>query len=248
MAFHFLRHMLGRRSAPAADVRPAPAAAEVAAVLHELVRTRAFVAVHPDGHATPSTTLLLAASEACLWLDAPPDAQARARLEEARRLHFAASLRGVKLTFATPGGEAVTVDGAPALRVACPTTIRRHQRREFFRAPVPRRHRLECVFPLPSAAAPVRMPVEDLSCGGVGIRHRALAPDFMAGWRYPGARLLLGAVPWLDVELEGVHLARTPGGQRPPLAGYRFVTLARADAQKLQHFMHVLQAEAGLPA
>jgi c-di-GMP-binding flagellar brake protein YcgR len=132
--------------------------------------------------------------------------------------------------------------------VACPTAIRRLQRRQFFRAAVPRRHRLECVFPAPSAAAPVRMPVDDLSVGGMGLRHRALASDFMSGWRYPGARLLLASVPWIDVDLEAVHLARTPGGARPPLAGYRFVALHRADAQKLQQFLLVLQGEAGRAA
>lgn len=131
-----------------------------------------------------------------------------------------------RIVFAAQAPEAVTHEGAEAIRLRFPQSVSIGRRRMFERAPVAGTA-LRCVAY--SGAVPVfEASVTDISQGGVGLSIDAAGEALEPGMVLPGCRLEGEHGDPATVDLEVRHTAVTwlADGRRTVRAGCRFVNLS----------------------
>lgn len=204
--------------------------ADIASLLQELVASQAVVHISPPGGGTlslPAQQL----RDGELWLRLPLLQTPPTWLLQGP-LHAHALLARVRIDFELGRRRMELVDGRPTLRVAQPSRLQRHQRRQSFRvSPVSALHP-RLMLPQPDEA-PLRLAVRDISGGGMALRwpaDRTLPPPTTV-WH--DAVLELSRDLRLPIALRVEHVQ---DGFEEAVIGCAFVNLnPQAERQLLQH-------------
>lgn len=213
---------------------------EVMHILGQLIKNRELLTVSFNQGKDSLRTLLLEADpkRGVLVFDGPSDAALVRSIVAAVKLSFAGSLHGARLRFVAAGVKEVSHRGAPALAVKFPASLFRVQNRETFR--VKTGNAAACHLPIPGRGN-VKVPVNELSVGGVSLQLGHAEDVFRIGQSVPGCRLDLGSVGTVVCTLEVRSLKRTPA--RLLSLGCRFVGLTQASEALIARF--VSQQERG---
>jgi c-di-GMP-binding flagellar brake protein YcgR len=131
-----------------------------------------------------------------------------------------------RIVFAAQAPEAVTHEGAEAIRLLFPQSVSIGRRRMFERAPVSG-SALRCVA-YSGAVAVFEASVTDISQGGVGLRIDTAGDALEPGMVLQGCRLegLQGDPATVDLEVRHTEATWLADGQRTVRAGCRFVNLS----------------------
>ncbi|MDR2677903.1 MAG: flagellar brake protein [Zoogloeaceae bacterium] len=144
--------------------------AEIVFVLREAVQKNRMMTVYFDmGHSFFLSSVLDVSPEGVV-IDCSNQEGINQKALSAARLLCTMSVDQVKVQFALNGLRRTVQDGKPAFWAALPTSILRLQRREHFRIPTPAANPLVCQIPIPADTTPLRLPLLDLSVGGVGLK------------------------------------------------------------------------------
>lgn len=212
---------------------------EIAAWLHDLVERGTMVQL--TGPAEQHLELLPVAGPATangwhlrlpgLTLDAPSWLMTGP-------VHARANLAGVQLDFELPPQRAVVeAGGLPALELALPGELRRHQRRQTFRVQPASLHHPRLLLPR-TGAPPLRVRTFDLSAGGIALHWPDTLPPPTPGEVLPGLQLEMGAEQRIPVSLQVQHVREERNLVR---VGCTFLSVPPEGERQLALYLNQLQ-------
>ena len=211
--------------------------AEIGNLLDELVASGTPLQLSRDGQALSLPPVLHDADTGLLWLRLPGLQLAAPAWLLDGPVHARAVLDRVQIDFEVGRRDLVSRDGLPALRLAAPTQLRRHQRRQSFRVPALSQHHPRALLAGSQALAAL-----DISAGGVAL-------IWPAGQALPVPGEVLGP---LELELERElrlrlslrvsHCRRREDGSA--VLGCSFESLNPANERLLSQHLQKLQRRA----
>jgi len=216
---------------------------EIAALLDELVAGPRLLELQaPNGQSLALQTLRLARDDGLLWLRLPGlSADDLPGWLLQGDVHAHALLDRVRIDFELGRRDLGSDGGLPALRLALPTRLRRHQRRQAFRVPALSQHHPRALLAHDTA---LRLPALDISAGGVALVWPADRPAPVPGELLPGVELELERELRVKVQLRVSHQRRREDGSA--VLGCAFEALAPASERVLQQQLQKLQRRARL--
>lgn len=156
-------------------------------------------------------------------------------------VHASATLGKVRIDFELPLASRTLAgqDAPPVLRVALPTRLRRHQRRQNFRVTPVSQHHPRAVLPMAGQLRPLRLRAQDLSAGGLALVWPADMQRPVVGQQLDRVELELERDLRLSVSLRVEHLSLNLLGEC--VAGCAFVQLAAQTERQLLLHLNQLQ-------
>lgn len=222
---------------------------EIRSVLRSIQRHASLIRMYARGNPDQSimTTILeLDNAARRIILDASPDPNLNERLTRAPAVMFETQVDHVNISFTGQNLEPCVHDNLPALSMAYPESLRRLQRREFYRVEIPMGEPVSCTVPIIEGGNPPRREVvrmKDISVGGVALLDTENRLPHQSGTTFRGVRLSLPEVGDLTVDLVvlRVHTHVLPNKKEVVELGCRFDGLSRADSTLIQHYIGRLE-------
>jgi c-di-GMP-binding flagellar brake protein YcgR len=219
---------------------------DIAAVLRDIVRTRALASVHCGGQDTLVTTLLCvdpAGGE--LVFDCSGSERLNQALLRASRLLFFSAHDKVKVRFTTGPASVVQYEGRAAFTVSMPESMLRLQRREFYRVLAPVARPVRCVIPVQrdSRLHSVETRLHDISQGGVAVIAQPGELPAEIGTVYGDCRIVLPDAGNVIVALQtaNTHTVTLLNGKQNVRIGCRFVRPSMSALALIQRYMMRLE-------
>jgi c-di-GMP-binding flagellar brake protein YcgR len=209
-------------------------AVEVVHILRQMIKNRELLTASFNQGRDSLTTMLLEAdpNRGVLVFDGSGDPAVNRQITAAAKVIFSGSSLGAKIRFSSSGAKEVKHQGASALAIRFPASLTRIQKREAFR--VKTGSAAACFLPVPGRGS-VKVPVNEISVGGVSL-HLTHAEDvFSMGQTIAGCRFELGSVGAINCTLEVRSLKRTPS--RMLALGCRFVSLPKSSEALVSRFV-----------
>lgn len=181
-----------------------------------------------------------------VYLDYGPNETMNRRMTQGE-VTFMSSPGSVKLQFFVPRVVVTTYDGMPAFRMPVPSKMLLLQRREYHRVDTPVANPLICEIPNPGGGAPLKLPLADISVGGISIAIGNTAADqlFPKGSIIPGCRVGIPEMGVLEVTLnvQAVFPITRKDGVKVPHMGCAFVDLRLPMESMIQRYMIKLERQ-----
>ena len=212
--------------------------ADVLAIVDRMQRDRTVVTIElGHGQAIVSSVLEVRRDAHAMVFDVARDPARNHRLFEASRLTFVSQLDHVAITFETGTPAPITIVDGPAALVAIPTSIVRLQRREAFRATLPRRPPVRCTVDDHDGHALTAQAL-DVSATGTAL----LVDDPGEAAVADSAHTLVMSLPDVGT-IEVAATLRTVTRVAGPAArmGYRFESVPPALGNRLQRYVQELE-------
>lgn len=219
---------------------------EILFYLNQLIKDGERISVSFNEGKDMFLTVLLAVDEDHdrLIFDWGGSEETNRKLLGSERNFFICAPHGVRNQFMTAAVQETVFQGRRAFVTQLPQRYTRLQRREFFRLVLPITRRPICALPAPEGAAPLQLPVIDISVGGLAMEMQEPQPPFEVGQRLPGALLEFHTGMRLTVTLEVRNVGPIERGNKVfGRIGCRFVDLSAHDEHLLQHFITEVQRE-----
>ncbi|MFN3884112.1 MAG: flagellar brake protein [Rhodocyclaceae bacterium] len=219
---------------------------EILFYLHQLIKDGERVSVSFNEGRDMLLTVLLAVDEDHdrLIFDWGGSEEMNQKLLKSERNFFICAPHGVKNQFMTGAVQETVFEGRRAFATQLPQRYTRLQRREFFRLVLPITRRPICTLPAPEGQKPLRLPVIDISVGGLVMEMSDPQPPFEIGQLLPGASLDFPNGLRLVVTLEVRNVGPIERGNKVfGRIGCRFVDSSAHDQHVLQHFITEVQRE-----
>lgn len=221
----------------------------VRSILRSIQRNSSLLRMylHSDPDQSIMTTILdLDDENRRVVVDCSADDSFNSRITAAVQVAFDTQVDQVSVNFVAHQLENTTFDGLPAISFPFPDTLRRVQRREFYRVEVPVGEPATCTIPLSeSAASPLRAVarLKDISVGGLALLDYDNELPHESGARFRGARLALPEVGEVTVDLEilRVHTNVLPNKKEIVELGCKFVGLSNSSALLIQSYIGRLE-------
>jgi len=222
---------------------------EIRSVLRSIQRSASLVRMYAKGNPDQSvmTTILdLDDNTQQLLVDTSPDDLLNATLLRSPAVEFDTQVDHVNIHFTGARLSNVTYDGLPAIAVPYPTSLRRLQRREYYRVDIPFGEPLSCVVPYIEPGKPLRrtdIRIKDLSLGGLALVDSENQLPHQAGTSFRGVVLRLPETGEVTVDLVvlRVHTNVLPNKKEIVELGCRFDGLTNADSTLIQHYLGRLE-------
>ncbi len=147
---------------------------EIQSLLRSIEEKKALLRMHVDGRtvAIITTILEIDAGNDTLVVDNSADEDFNRRISSAEKVSFETNLDKVRIQFSVDQVSPCLQDGLPALRVPFPESIRRVQRREYYRVDIPVSEPALCMVSIADgkgARKDVKLQIQDISAGGISI-------------------------------------------------------------------------------
>jgi len=222
---------------------------EIRSVLRSIQRHASLLRMYMRGNPDQSimTTILALDDENQRFIvDCSSDAELNARLVASPAVVFDTQVDHVNIHFVGDNLESCMHDGLPALSVPYPKTLRRLQRREFYRVDIPVGEPLSCTIPVTEPGKPPRRAVvrmKDISLGGVALLDTEGQLPHQSGITFKDAVLSLPETGEVTVDLVvlRVHTEILPNKKEVVEFGCRFDGISKADSMLVQHYIGRLE-------
>jgi c-di-GMP-binding flagellar brake protein YcgR len=168
------------------------------------------------------------------------DDAALERLLTAGSFGVETTLDSIRILFIATHAEAAQFKGVKALRARIPDVVARMQRRESARIATPKDKPSFCVVRV--SADPVhelRMPVDDISAGGLGLSSSVAEAAIAAGKTFHDCSLELPDIGVMRCILNIVYVKQAQAGKQR--IGYHFVDLPGLSREQLRSYVARLE-------
>lgn len=170
------------------------------------------------------------------------EAQTRSLLQS-EQANFETSLDKIKVSFKAPSPEVTSFEGQPALAIPIPESIRRLQRREYFRVNVPLSEPAMVTLRLNNQSQSFRL--HDISGGGLSLVDESLDFPEPIGTHHTESLLEL---PDAGSFLVALQVARTetqtlPTGKQIQRLGCTFIDLPGSTQTAVQNYIARLERQ-----
>lgn len=222
---------------------------EIRSILRSIQRSKSLVRMYARGNPDQSimTTILdLDDSTGRVIVDISPDEDLNSRLTRAPSIIFDTQVDHVNVHFSGGNLERTTYEGMPALSLPYPASLRRIQRREYYRVKIPLGEPISCVIPYIEPGKPLRrvgVRIKDLSVGGLALVDTESQLPHQSGVRFDSVVLNLPETGEVTVSLTvlRVHTHVLPNKKEVVELGCKFNDLSTADATLIQHYIGRLE-------
>lgn len=137
-------------------------------------------------------------------LDAVVDTAVNERATSAARVSLRTMLDNIRIIIPIVGLRACQYENRPALRADFPESLIRLQRREHYRIQTPMGKPVQATIPIAGTTgqSTVRIPLFDISCGGVALIEDKAVLDETVGREYPDCRIDLPGIGIIEATLQ----------------------------------------------
>ncbi len=221
---------------------------EIIRALRGCIQHRAMVNAffNADNDMIVTSIIAVDSDNDLVYLDYGPNDTMNRRMTQGE-VTFMASPGSVKLQFFVPRVVVTTYDGMPAFRMPVPAKMLLLQRREYHRVDTPVANPLICEIPNPGGGASIKLPLTDISVGGISLTIGNSAVDqlFPKGSIIPGCRVGIPEMGVLEVTLnvQAVFPVTRKDGTKVPHLGCAFVDLRLAMESMIQRYMIKLERQ-----
>ncbi len=178
---------------------------EIISILQTIAHRKSRVAMYYNEGISMVLTLILAANENGVWVDAASNPLDNRLIERSNRVIFVSSHNQAKVQFIASDALLGTYEDAPAFSMALPQKLLRLQRRDYFRLVTPETHAVKCIIrPAPNQRAHVEqeITVMDISIGGVALVCEATGIELQPGMKYEHCQIELPEIGIVEATIE----------------------------------------------
>lgn len=216
-------------------------AREILAVLRDLVQQRNRVALYYDDDSSMVLTLLLAADETGIWVDAAANPLDNRRIERSHRIVFVSTHNMAKVQWVSTETTQGLYQNSAAFFLPLPRKLLRLQRRDYFRLLNTEPDALKCHIRPYAAKKPLHheVTVMDISIGGIALVCAQDSVELTPGSTYQDCEIELpdvGAVH-TGIEVRNVFEVTTRNGEVKRRAGCVFVNPSPEATMMLQRYV-----------
>ena len=177
---------------------------EIISILSTIAQRKSRVALYYNEGNSMVLTMILAADENGVWIDAASNPLDNRHIERSNRIVFVSTHNQAKVQFVASSAMLGTYEDSPAFLLALPRKLLRLQRRDYYRLVTPETHALKCVIrPIPDQAhIQHEITVMDISIGGVALVCEASGIELQPGMRYENCEIELPDVGTVEATIE----------------------------------------------
>jgi c-di-GMP-binding flagellar brake protein YcgR len=177
---------------------------EIVSILQTIAQRKSRVALYYNEGNSMVLTMILAADENGVWIDAASNPLDNRHIERSNRIIFVSTHNQAKVQFIAGSAMLGTYENAPAFLLGLPRKLLRLQRRDYFRLVTPETHALKCVIrPVPDKAhIQHEITVMDISIGGVALVCEASGIELQPGMVYENCEIELPDVGTVEATIE----------------------------------------------
>ncbi|MGP1614322.1 MAG: flagellar brake protein, partial [Pollutimonas bauzanensis] len=183
---------------------------EIQSLLRSIEEKKALLRMHVEGRSVAIITTILEIEPDgnTLIVDNSADEDFNRRISSAEKVSFETNLDKVRIQFSVHRVSPCLQDNLPALRIPFPESIRRVQRREYYRVDIPVSEPALCTLSIADgkgARKDVKLQIQDISAGGVSILDNEHLLDNSLGTIYKDCTLDL---PEAGTVVTGLQIKR----------------------------------------
>ena len=177
---------------------------EIISILQTIAQRKSRVALYYNEGNSMVLTMILAADENGVWIDAASNPLDNRHIERSNRIVFVSTHNQAKVQFVASSAMLGTYENAPAFLLALPRKLLRLQRRDYYRLVTPETHALKCVIrPVPEQAhIQHEITVMDISIGGIALVCEASGIELQPGMVYEHCQIQLPEVGTVETSIE----------------------------------------------
>jgi c-di-GMP-binding flagellar brake protein YcgR len=177
---------------------------EIVSILQTVVERKSRVALYYNEGNSMVLTLILAAGEKGVWIDAASNPLDNKHIERSKRIIFVTTHNQAKVQFIATDVMLGIYEDAPAFSLALPSKLLRLQRRDYYRLVTPEIDALKCIIrPVPGQThIQHEVTVMDISIGGVALVCEASGIELQPGMVYEHCQIELPEVGRLEASIE----------------------------------------------
>ncbi|MFP4607035.1 MAG: flagellar brake protein [Thiohalospira sp.] len=222
---------------------------EITSILRSLQKGTRQITAYFDDSATgflATTIVHVDPRKDMVLLERSGGGSAEERMLESREVLFDTKHNNVTVQFTANSVEPARMQGEPVFLIPMPKELLRLQRRQAFRAPVPRATEDPVTCSFTDRHGEIRtLNMADLSIGGIGLVDEQCEVEVEKFATLPGSIIHLQDMGEITVELEVRNVFDTtlPNGREVRRIGCRFTKLNNNTEAILQRFIHRLETE-----
>jgi c-di-GMP-binding flagellar brake protein YcgR len=190
-------------------------------------------------------TLILAADENGVWIDAASNPQDNRLIERSKRIIFVSSHNQAKVQFIATDAMLGTYEDAPAFSLALPLKLLRLQRRDYYRLVTAETGALNCIIRPVADQAHIQheVTVMDISIGGVALICEQTGVELHPGMVYEHCQIELPEIGTLEasIEVKNTFEITDRSGKVKRRAGCVFVKQDGKTTMLLQRYVALMQ-------
>lgn len=221
---------------------------EITNILRHLAERNQLIQLQlKDGVGSTVTSILTVEENGGVIIDCAPDTHINQRIVDSKQIAFETLLDNIRIMFDVPGAEVCLYQDQSALRIPLPTVLVRLQRREFYRIPTPSATPLLCAIHIPDSdtARVVRLPLQNISGGGLALVDEQKLLNPTTGFIYPNCSIALPAGTKIVTALgiRNIREITLTNGKTIRRVGCQFVDLSSSMLNAVQRYITSLERE-----
>lgn len=218
---------------------------EILSILHTIAQHKSRVALYYNEGNSMVLTMILAADEHGIWVDAASNPLDNRHIERSNRIIFVSTHNQAKVQFVASSATLGLYENAPAFNFSLPRKLLRLQRRDYFRLITPGPDALKCVIsPIPDKAhIQHEITVMDISIGGVALVCEESGVELQPGMMYEHCQIDLPEIGTLEatIEVKNTFEVTDRNGHVKRRAGCVFVKPDGRTSMLLQRYVSQMQ-------
>jgi c-di-GMP-binding flagellar brake protein YcgR len=177
---------------------------EIVSILQTIAQRMSRVALYYNEGNSMVLTMILAADENGVWIDAASNPLDNRLIERSKRIIFVTSHNQAKVQFIATDVILGTYEDKPAFSLALPRKLLRLQRRDYYRLVTSDTGALSCIIRPVADEAHIQheVTVMDISIGGVAIVCEQAGVELHPGMVYEHCRIELPELGTLEATIE----------------------------------------------
>jgi flagellar brake protein len=220
---------------------------EIVSILQTIVERKSRVALYYNEGNSMVLTLVLAADENGVWVDAASNPLDNRLIERSKRIIFVTTHNQAKVQFIATDVMLGMYEDAPAFSLGLPRKLLRLQRRDYYRLVSPDSNALTCIIrPVPDKAhIQHEVTVMDISIGGVALVCEESGVELKPGMVYEHCLIDLPGVGTLEtvIEVKNTFEITDRNGKIKRRAGCVFVKPDGKTTMLLQRYVAQMQQQ-----
>ncbi len=220
---------------------------EILAVLRDIVARQSRVALYYNEDNSMVLTLLLAADETGVWVDAAASPRDNRHIEQSRRIIFVSTHNQAKVQWVSSEVTQGLFQNMPAFFLPLPHKLLRLQRRNYYRLLSSEPDALKCHIHAHPQPARTRhaMTIMDLSIGGLALVCVEDDIRLQVGKRYTDCEIDLPGIGTIHpvIEVKSLFEVTDRDGEVKRRAGCEFRQLDGDTVMKLQRYVAQMQLQ-----
>lgn len=177
---------------------------EIASILQTIAQRKSRVALYYNEGISMVLTMILAADENGVWIDAASNPLDNRLIERSKRIIFVSTHNQAKVQFVADDVVLGTYEDSPAFSMALPKKLLRLQRRDYYRLVTPETNAPKCIIHSVAYQSHTQheITIMDISIGGVALVCEASGIELQPGMVYEHCQIELPRLGTVDATIE----------------------------------------------